>query len=288
MSKKTESKKKIFTILGIIAVFLVVSVLILYNQGFLDGSGMSADPSSDISTSEPPSLSEIHTTEPLSIKIGRSDYSYPPLHYYDEKKELVGFDIDLARAVAEIMAAEIEFVSIDWAIKGEALESGTVDLLWGGLSPSSSLDHKKTSFTKPYLRSDIVLLMDEDKDYAQFEDLQGLQVCALYFTAAFDYLQSYRKYVIKPKQALTPAEYKAVIRSLSSGEADCIITDTCFAAFFLRENEEPYKISDPLLEESYVVAVRAEDTELLGLLQGALDELEENGTINRLKEKWLS
>ena len=99
------------------------------------------------------------------IKIGYSMYPYPPLHYYNADGELIGFDIDLAREAAILMDTEIQFVPINWSDNLELLEVGDVDLLWGGLE-RASLDDSIVKFTKSYLRSDIVLLMSEDRDYA--------------------------------------------------------------------------------------------------------------------------
>ena len=221
------------------------------------------------------------------VKIGYSSFPYPPLHYYDEDKELTGFDVGLARAAAEIMRVEPEFVPIDWSKSAELLLSGEVDMLWGGLE-RASLDEKVIKFTKSYLRSNIVLLMPEDRDYEKFEDLEGLSICALNFTPAYNYLRVYNRDVIKSKRSFTPPEYQSLMGALSTGEFDCMITDTSFAAFFLKANPgEAVKMSDTVIGSNYAVAVRADDKKLFDLLQGALDELEAGGVINSLRDRWI-
>lgn len=233
-----------------------------------------------------PLADKINADKPMQLKIGQSKFDYPPMHYYDNG-ELVGFDIDLANAAAELMNAEIEFVPIDWSASTDALESGEVDVLWGGLE-RASLDESKVKFTKSYLSANIVLLMPEDRNYAQFSDLQGLQVCALNFTPAFSYLKAYNRDVIKSKRSFTPPEYQELMDSLSSGEFDCMIADENFASFFLKANSgEVYNISNIILGASYAAAVRIDDTKLFDLLQAALDELQANGTIDKLKGKWI-
>ena len=220
------------------------------------------------------------------IRIGYSSFSYPPLHYYDREKELIGFDIELAKAAGEIMNARIEFVPIDWSNRSEALESGEVDMLWGGLE-RASLDERKIKFTKSYLRSNIVLLMNDDRDYAEFRDLQGLDVCALNFTPAFYYLQSYNRDVIKSRRSFTPPNYQELFGRISSGEFDCMITDASFASFYQKASETQYKISDVLLVSNYAVAVKIENAKLFDVLQSALDQLEADGTIANLRDKWI-
>jgi len=224
---------------------------------------------------------------PKSIKIGQSKFDYPPLHYADENKVLVGFDVDLANAAAEIMGVEVEFVPILWSESTEVLESGEVDMLWGGLA-RASLDESIVRFTKAYLRSNIVFLMLEDRDYNEPKDLQGLSVCALNFTPAFNYLQVYRSDVIKSQRSSTPTGYRELQNALSSGEFDCMITDTSFASFFLKQyGSDIYRMSDTVSVSNYAVGVRVEDTDLFEQLQSALDELQDNGTIDMLREKWI-
>ena len=225
--------------------------------------------------------------EPLVIKIGYSKFPYPPLHYINESKDLVGFDPALAKAAAGIMGAEIEFIPINWSQRADLLESGEVDALWGGLE-RASLDERVVKFTKAYLRSNIVLLMEADRNYAKFEDLQGQNVCALNFTPAFDYLQAYNRDVIKSRRSFTPPDYHELLTALTSGEFDCMITDTSFAAFYQKATGETFKMSESLMGSSYAVAVRIGDTDLFDLLQAALDELEAGGEVTRLADTWIN
>ena len=228
------------------------------------------------------------TETPQLIKIGYGSYPYPPLHYYDSSGELVGFDIDLAREVALLMETEIEFIPINWSENKDLLATGEVDVLWGGLE-RASLDEKVVKFTRSYLRSNIVLLTTEDKEYSKFEDLQGLNVCVLNFTPAFNYFQVYNRDVIKSRRSYSPPEYRSLITTLTSGEYDCMITDTSFASFFRKlDPDVTYKMSDSVIGSNYAVGVRTEDTKLFESLQNALDELEANGFISRLVEKWIA
>jgi polar amino acid transport system substrate-binding protein len=249
--------------------------------------GITADPSFTPAHPGGQSIPGLDPLEPEPLKIGFSRYPYPPMHDYNADSDLIGFDIDLALAAAEIMDAEFVFVPINWSDKARLLASGEVDMLWGGLEVDS-LDDQTILFTTSYLRSDIVLLMDKERNYNRFEDLEGLGVCALNYTPAFDCLQTYRNTLIKNRQSFTPTQYAELFRALSSGEYDCLITDVNFAAFFCAATGTEYKISDTVIPSSYAVAVRSDDTELLGRLQNALDRLIANGDVSVLKDKWIN
>lgn len=258
---------RVITLCGVIAVVIIAAVLFFFFTPILGYTNPADD-------------------EPLIIRIGQSEYDYPPLHYY-ENDQLVGFDVELAKAAAELTGAEIEFVPINWGNATDILVSGDVDVLWGGLE-RASLDERVVRYTKSYLRSNIVLLMPEGRDYSALEDLQGLSICALNFTPAFNYVQVYNRDVIKSRHSFTPPEYQSLLDALDSGECDCMITDTSFASFFLRcNNREVYSVSDTIIGSNYAVGVRMEDTVLFERLQDALDELQANGTIDRLREDWI-
>jgi polar amino acid transport system substrate-binding protein len=225
--------------------------------------------------------------DPISIKVGHSSFAYPPLHYRDKSDKLVGFDIDLATEALALMDAKPVFVPIDWAERAELLEAGEVDMLWGGLE-RASLDESKVKFTKSYLRSDIVLVMGNESDFAKFEDLEGMNVCALNFTPAFYYLQVFNRDVIRSKRAYTPPEYQELLSALPSGSYDCVIADISFASFLLKAMGADYKMSGTVMGSNYAVAVRIGDTELFESLQEALDKLEADGTTAQLQEKWIN
>ena len=223
----------------------------------------------------------------VEYTIGYSSFPYPPMHDIDINGQLVGLDIDIANAAAELMDAKFTFVPISWSQKEELLVSGEVDMLWGGLE-RATLDPSTVVFTSSYLRADIVLLMMPDRDYEQFQDLQGLNVCALNFTPAFDYLKVYDRDVIKSRRTFTPPYYSELQNSLTSGEFDVMITDINFAEFYIDYTNTEYRRSEPLISSNYAVALRVDDTATLNKLQSALDELTANGTITQLRTQWIN
>ena len=69
----------------------------------------------------------------VKLVVGLDD-NFPPMGFRDEKNELVGFDIDMAKAAAKHMGVEVEFKPIDWAAKESELKSKRVDMLLNGLT----------------------------------------------------------------------------------------------------------------------------------------------------------
>ena len=67
------------------------------------------------------------------IVVGLDD-NFPPMGFRNEKNELVGFDIDMAREAAKRLGVEVEFKPIDWSAKEAELSGKRVDALWNGLT----------------------------------------------------------------------------------------------------------------------------------------------------------
>ena len=86
---------------------------------------------------------------PAKIVIGLDD-NFPPMGFRNEKNELVGFDIDLAREAAKRLGIEVEFKPIDWSAKEAELSAQRVDVLWNGLTITEERK-KNIDFTAPYM-----------------------------------------------------------------------------------------------------------------------------------------
>ena len=95
--------------------------------------------------------------------------------FRDDKNELVGFDIDLAKAAAEKMGCKIEFQPIDWDSKEMELNTGKISLIWNGFTIT---DDRLASmeFTKPYLNNRQIIVVKDGSDIKSKNDLVGKNV----------------------------------------------------------------------------------------------------------------
>ena len=101
----------------------------------------------------------------LSDETGKSDFDkiinsgtlvigytiFAPIAY-EEENELIGFDVDLAKAVCNKLGVEVKFQLINWDTKVFELESGAIDVIWNGMTITDELK-ENTSLTIPYLKN---------------------------------------------------------------------------------------------------------------------------------------
>ncbi len=98
--------------------------------------------------------------EGQTVVVGLDD-NFPPMGFRDDKNELVGFDIDMARAAAEHAGLKVEFKPIDWSAKESELNSKRVDMLWNGLTIT---DERKQNilFSNPYMENHQIIVVRPD------------------------------------------------------------------------------------------------------------------------------
>ena len=96
---------------------------------------------------------------PQKVIIGLDD-TFAPMGFKNEKGELIGFDIDLAKAVAEKLKIEVEFKPINWDSKIMDLNSGNIDLIWNGLTITPDRA-KETEISKAYLSNNQIIIVNE-------------------------------------------------------------------------------------------------------------------------------
>ncbi len=224
------------------------------------------------------------STEKETIIIGIDD-KFAPMGFRDENNDIVGFDIDYARAAAEEMGVEVKFQPIDWKTKETELNSGRIDLIWNGYTITD--DRKeKVLFTKPYLANSQVIMTLKDSDINAIADLEGKNIGVQALSSALDALNSNEV----SRKIADLAEYGdnvLALTDLKTKRTDAVVIDEIVANYYNTLEDGTFKIvEESLAPEEYGVGVKKGNEELLEKLQKALDTLNENGKAAEISEKW--
>ena len=263
----------------------LLSVLLAMSLGFAVvgcGSTASNNNSSSEATTE---TGANNTTSGEKIIIGLDD-QFPPMGFRDENNEIVGFDIDLAKATGEKMGVDVEFQPIDWDSKELELNSGKIDLIWNGFSITD--ERKETmDFTEPYLDNKMIIIVNEGSDIKTKADLAGKNVGIQDGSSAVDAVE---KDDIHNDFSSMPT-YDTNILALSDlevGRIDAVVADQVVIKYYLSQNPDKKFVilDDDFGSEVYGVAAKKGNTELINKLQTAFDELSEDGTSAEISKKW--
>lgn len=213
------------------------------------------------------------------------DDQFAPLGFRDEKNEIVGFDIDYAKAAAEKMGMKAKFQVIDWSAKESELSSGRIDLIWNGYTITDERKGK-VLFTKPYLENAQVVVTLAKSNLTKLDDLAGKVIGLQARSSAAEALdKSPMKSNVK-----SVSEYKDNVLALSdlkAGRVDAVVIDEVVIDYYMSKEEGTFKLLDEsLAPEEYGIGVKKGNEELLEKLQKALDEMYEDGTAAEISEKW--
>jgi len=100
------------------------------------------------------------------------DDSFPPMGFRNDKNEIVGYDVDLAKEVTRRMGIELVLQPIDWNAKEQELNTGEIDCIWNGFTIT---DERKQNllFTPPYLKNAQVIVVKTNSPINTLKDLAG-------------------------------------------------------------------------------------------------------------------
>lgn len=251
---------KRFTTLLITA--LLLSLLAACSSGNSTGSGESKD----------------------ELVIGIDD-AFAPMGFRDENNEIVGFDIDLAKATGEKMGVDVKIQPIDWKTKEAELSSGRIDLIWNGYTITEERK-QKVLFTEPYLANAQVIVTKSDSEITDLSDLAGKNIGLQSLSSASDALNASEI----SSQVGEVSEYKdnvLALTDLKNGRVDAVVIDEVVIRYYMAKEEGTYKIlEESLAPEEYGVGVKKGNEELLEDVQTALNELIEEGKAAEISEKW--
>ena len=108
-----------------------------------------------------------------TLVVGMTDFA--PMDYRDENGEWIGFDADMAKAFADYLGVEVEFLEINWDNKLMELDTKGVDAIWNGMTITDEVTNG-ASVSEPYCNNGQVVVLPADKaaDYQDVESLSGL------------------------------------------------------------------------------------------------------------------
>ncbi|WP_300370579.1 amino acid ABC transporter substrate-binding protein [Brachyspira sp.] len=216
------------------------------------------------------------------------DDTFAPMGFRDEKGEVVGFDIDLAREVAIRLGVQLEIKPIEWSSSILSLNKGDVDVLWNGVTINDARK-QQINFSKPYLNNRLVIVKAiDDITINSKDDLEGkilgVQVGsndeALTADPSSKSAKEIRRYDVNVNAFL----------DLQAKRIDAVIIDEVAAQYYISEKKAPFIVVDnsPLTEELYGIGFRKSDAKLLDEINRILDEMKADGKAAEISEKWFS
>lgn len=217
------------------------------------------------------------------IRVGGDD-SYPPYEFIDKDGNIAGYNVDMTRAIAEVMGIKVDITLASWSQMRAALENGDMDVLQGMVA--SEEREKQFSFSAPSVVVNYSFFARKgDPEPNSYADLAGKTVVVQKEGIVHDFLRENDFDVdIIPVRAHSDA-----LRQLAAGNYDYALGATLPSLYFSRE----HKLSNigvvwrPLKPQPYGYAVRKGNEEILTLFSEGLAILKNTGRQQEIYDKWL-
>ena len=271
------------TFISLMSVMAAAGVLTLAGCSSNSGSSAAASgaASSAASTGAADQLAAIQTNGKLVVAL---EGAWQPWSYHDESDTLVGYDVEVSRAIAEKLGVEPEYVESDWDSLFAGLDAGRFDIVCNGVEVTD--ERAKTyDFTVPYGYIHTALAVRKDnEDIKSFEDLKGKTTANSLASTYMELAESYGATV----QGIDTLE--ETIQLLTAGRIDATLNaDVSFYDYLNVHPDADFKLVAQTEDASHVaIPVRKGDdsASLLEAINTAIEELRADGTLKALGEKY--
>lgn len=235
-----------------------------------------------------PAISETPAEEKTTYVMGLDD-TFAPMGFRDEKGELVGFDIDLAKEVAKRLGITIEFQPIDWSMKETELNAGNIDFIWNGYTITDERK-EKVAFTESYLENSQIIIVMADSNVSTKSDLAGKNVAVQAESSALDAINTEPEFVDSVNELVEFSTNNEAFMDVEAGRSDALVVDEVLARYYMKQKgQEKYRVLEENFgDEEYAVGLRKDDTELLDKLNATFNEMKNDGTYDEIYGKWFS
>jgi len=214
--------------------------------------------------------------------IAANTEGYPPLSYRDEDGKLVGFDVEVAKAVADRLGLKVRFTQPEWEAVPAGLSGGRFDVSIGSLSSQQGLEGD-VAYSKPYYYTTGQLVVRVGTTKLKGVDaLAGKSVGAGIHTVFYRWLQANSS----AKVTAFTGDAEA-LAALEAGKVEAVLTSGLAAAQAVESGKGVELSGAPLFAEPMQFVVRSGERDWLAVLNATIAELRRDTTLGVLAPDWL-
>ena len=208
---------------------------------------------------------------------------YPPYEFHTEidgVDTIVGFDIDIAQAIADELGVELKIVDMSFDNLLMSLANGEFDMVIAGIEENEERANT-CDFTNSYLESkNLILVRKEDEDkYKSLDDIKGVKAGAQNGTICYERSVKY----CGEDVTTGLAKVNDLVMELNAGKVDLLFLDYMAVLAYANGNDNlvAVDVGIPSDDLGYSIAVKKGNTELVDFINPVLKDLKDSGKIEQ-------
>ena len=232
-------------------------------------------------SSEAASAAELTTVTPGKLTMS-TNAAFPPYESTDDNGNFVGIDIDVAAAIAEKLGLELQVDDMDFDAALLAAQNGKSDMVMAGVTVTEDRQ-LVMDFSDSYATGIQSIIVKEDSDIASPDDLADKMIGTQRGTTGYIYCSDDfgDEHVTPYDDGLT------AVQALVNGQVDAVVIDNAPAKEFVEANPGLKILDTAYAEEDYAIGVAKGNTAMLDAINGALEELKNDGTLQAIVDKYI-
>lgn len=210
-----------------------------------------------------------------------------PFGYMNEKQELVGFDVDLAKCIAKSILGDenkVEFKQVTSSNRILALNSGKIDMIIATMTITKQRS-QVIDFSVPYYVAGQAVLVPKNSKITSMSDLNGKRVIIVFGSTA----ESNLRLIAPDADIIGFKTYTSAYNALKQGHADAITSDDTILLGFAMTDDSVKLLTKRYTKEAYAVGFRRglSSTNLKNRVNFIIESMRRSGELTKLKHKWV-
>ena len=240
-----------------------------------------ASSASSAAASTSAAAGELTTVEAGKLTMA-TNATFPPYEMTTDAGEFEGIDIETAQAIADKLGLELQIDDMDFDAALLSVQQGKADIVMAGVTVT---DERKAvmDFSDSYATGIQSIIVPEGSDIASPDDLAGKKIGTQRGTTGYIYCTDDfgEDSVVAYDDGLT------AVQALNNGQVDAVVIDNAPAKEFVAANPGLKILDTAYAQEDYAIGVAKGNTELLNAINNALEELQADGTLQSIVDKYI-
>ncbi|MCM0080679.1 transporter substrate-binding domain-containing protein [Geomonas sp. Red32] len=228
-------------------------------------------------------LAQGGSSQKKTVFVG-GDFNYPPYEFIGKDGKPAGFNVDLTRAIADVMGLNVKIRLGHWSDMRKGLEDGGIDIVQGmAYSPERT---GEVDFSSPHAQLyQSIWVRKDQRGIRSVEDLHGKTVIVMRNSIMHDFMNRF-----DPDASLVLTDTLAeALKLLNDGKYDCALVSRLTGKYLQKELglKRIKPVPQPIMVHPYGFAVKKGNLELLGKFNEGLAILKRTGQFKEIQARWL-